>query len=115
MWEVHQSISFIRRLTPSIFKNARSSKSCIIHTARYVVFLDTSNNANRVLRQSKKFNTTDPAEALDADVEGVRSARRAVDDAVLQLVVGRGAGHPAEEFTAVLHQNCGWRDKTGGG
>lgn len=51
--------------------------------------------------------STDPAEALDADVEGVRSARRAVDDAVLQLVVGRGAGHPAEEFTAVLHQNCG--------
>lgn len=57
---------------------------------------------------------TDPAEALDADVKGVGSARRAVDDAVLQLVVGRRPGHPAEEFTAILHQNCGGRDKTGG-
>jgi hypothetical protein len=46
-----------------------------------------------------------PAQALDTDVIGVWSTRRAVCDPVPELVVGRAAGHPAEQLTPVLHQN----------
>lgn len=76
------------------------------------LFLDPTGNANDIFRGRCFLSLfTDPAEALNADVEGVWSARRAVNDAVLQLVVGRRPGHPAEEFTAILHQNCGRREE----
>lgn len=45
-----------------------------------------------------------PAEALNADVIRVRPARRAVNDAVLQLVVRRRPGNAAEELAAILHE-----------
>lgn len=45
-----------------------------------------------------------PAEALNADVEGIRPARRAVNHAVLQLVVRRRPGNPAEELAAIFHE-----------
>lgn len=51
-----------------------------------------------------------PAEALNADVERIRPTRGAVDDAVLQLIVGRRPSGPAEELTAILHQYCTGRE-----
>lgn len=45
-----------------------------------------------------------PAEALNADVIRVRPTRRAVNDAVLQLVVRRRPGNAAEELAAILHE-----------
>lgn len=44
-----------------------------------------------------------PAEALNTDVEGVWSARRAVSNAVLQLIVRHRPGNPAEELTPILY------------
>lgn len=52
-----------------------------------------------------------PAEALNADVERIRPTRGAVDDAVLQLIVGRRPSNPAEELTAILHQYCTGRER----
>lgn len=46
-----------------------------------------------------------PAQALDADVVGIGSAWRAIDDPVPELIVGSAARHPAEQLTSVLHQN----------
>lgn len=48
---------------------------------------------------------THPAQALDTDVIGIGSAGRPVDDSVPELIVGRAAGHPAEQLTPVLHQD----------
>lgn len=52
-----------------------------------------------------RIGETHPAQALDTDVIGVRPARRPVDDSVPELIVGRAAGHPAEQLTSVLHQD----------
>lgn len=46
-----------------------------------------------------------PAQALDTDVIGIRSTRRAINDPVPELIVGRAACHPAEQLTPVLHQD----------
>lgn len=56
-----------------------------------------------------------PAEALNADVIRVRPTRRAVDDAVLQLVVRRRPGNPAEELAAILHEYFMEKERKHGG
>ena len=44
-----------------------------------------------------------PTEALNADVVGVWATWRAVDDAVLQLIVGHRPGNPTEKLAPILH------------
>lgn len=44
-----------------------------------------------------------PAEALNTDVVSIWPTWRAVGDAVLQLIVRRSPGNPAEELAAILH------------
>lgn len=44
-----------------------------------------------------------PTEALNADVVGVWATWCAVDDAVLQLIVGHCPGNPTEELAPILH------------
>lgn len=45
-----------------------------------------------------------PAEALNTDVICVCPTWRAINDAVLQLIVCRGPSNPAEELAAILHE-----------
>lgn len=44
-----------------------------------------------------------PTEALNTDIVGVWATRRAVDDAILQLIVGHRPGNPTEELAPILH------------
>lgn len=66
------------------------------------------------ISEVNKDEDAHPTQALDTDVVGIRSTRRAINDPVPELIVGRAACHPAEQLTPVFHQDCqrgGDRDK----
>lgn len=65
------------------------------------------------LSLSTRYEQAHPAQALDADVVGIGSAWRAIDDPVPELIVGSAARHPAEQLTSVLHQNWQRRQNKG--